>query len=69
MNLPTKLVEVIDDEATGQMLRAERVAAGFSLRSIARALHFSAPYVSDLELGRRGWTEEKAAAYREALRP
>lgn len=60
MNLITHRVEVIDHEATGQRFRAAREAAKISLREMARRLGMSAPYVSDLELGRRNWTQDKA---------
>ena len=36
-----------------EYLRQARVRAGVSLRAMARAVGFSAPYVSDLERGNR----------------
>jgi transcriptional regulator with XRE-family HTH domain len=34
-------------------LRATRLEAGLGLNAVAKAAHISAPYLSDLELGRR----------------
>ncbi len=33
-----------------------RERAGMSVRRLAKEMGFSAPFVSDLELGRRNWT-------------
>ena len=48
-------VFVPDLQATGQQVRDARQKAGMSLRAAARALGISAPYLSDMERGRRGW--------------
>lgn len=56
MNLPVKQTEEIDSVKAGQIVRSKRLAKGLSLRSLAKAMGFSAPFVSDLELGRRNWT-------------
>jgi DNA-binding XRE family transcriptional regulator len=53
----THTVEAIDHAATGQLARQVRIKAGLSLRDMARLLDLSAPYVSDLERGRRNWNE------------
>lgn len=37
----------------GAWLRALRIVAGYSLRAVAAKLNFSAPYLSDVERGRR----------------
>lgn len=39
-------------------LRIARVRSGMSLRAVARKLRKSAPYISDIELGRRNCTRE-----------
>lgn len=39
--------------AFGELLRAKRVAAGYSLRSLAGVLGLSASYLCDIEDGRR----------------
>lgn len=44
-------------EEAGAALRRERVAAGIALRAMARQLGVSAPYLSDIELGRR-WSAD-----------
>lgn len=62
MNTPTlktMMVEVIDHEETGFQARQYRESKGVSLRRVAELMEFSAPYVSDLELGRRKWDQEK----------
>ena len=50
----------------GEWLRTQRKQAGLSLRALGQRLHFSAPYLSDVERNRRGCTEKILAAY-EAL--
>ena len=58
MKLPvTKTVTlvVVDDEATGKIVRAWREKKGLSLRQFATDMAVSVPYMSDLELGRRSW--------------
>lgn len=47
-----------DQELTGQFMRAKRTDAGMSLRQLGDAIGYSAPYLSDLELGRRLWSSE-----------
>lgn len=56
-----------DPRVTGQMLRKEREQAGMSLRAMAQKVQRSAAYLSDLERGRRNWSEEKIAEYRRIL--
>jgi transcriptional regulator with XRE-family HTH domain len=53
-------------EFDGTSLREVRVAAGLSLRQMARLIGCSAPYLSDVELRRRRATPRIVAAY-EAL--
>jgi Predicted transcriptional regulator len=45
----------IDQRALGKELRSRRERANKTLRETAVAMGVSAPYVSDLELGRRHW--------------
>lgn len=52
----------------GGQMRALRKSAGLSLREVARRLDFSAAYISDLELGRRDWSEKLIKIYEKALR-
>lgn len=67
MNPILRTIEVIDSTATGEQARAEREAAGLSLREMARRMGVSAPYVCDLELGRRAWSMDRVRRWNEAL--
>jgi predicted transcriptional regulator len=58
---------VYDNAAVGAELRRRREAVKASLRSVADTMGVSAPYISDLELGRRAWNEAKITAYEMAL--
>lgn len=58
---------VIDHKKTGERMRAYRTKCGVSLRELAGRMGFSAPYVSDLELGKRLWSEDRASKYIAAL--
>lgn len=58
----------LDSYEVGTRLRNERESRGMSLRTMAGKLSYSPAYVSDMELGRRGWTESKVAAYLENLK-
>lgn len=51
----------------GAEMRRARKAAGVSLRSLADQLALSGPYLSDLELGRRQFSEDIARRYLTAL--
>lgn len=57
-----------DQRDIGRAMRARRVKADLSLREVARRMALSAAYVSDLELGKRGWRAKVTMAYGEALR-
>jgi predicted transcriptional regulator len=59
--------QVLNDADVGAKLRRLREDSGKSLRDVAKALGLSAAYVSDLELGRRRWTAEKADRYARAV--
>jgi hypothetical protein len=59
-------VEQIDHVATGAAMRQLRKAHNISLREIARRMDFSAPFVSDLERGRRNWNAKLATDYMKA---
>ena len=63
MKLPVQTVTVskINHAVAGKMLRDARKKAGVSLRELARRMKISAPYLSDMELGKRNWTKEKFA--------
>ena len=57
----------IQHAATGTEARIARKARLISLREMARRMNVSAPYVSDLELGKRNWNMTKIRAYEKAL--
>lgn len=69
LGLVTKLVRVTDDQTTGQLMRRARLQTGMSLRGLAKKLGYSAPYVSDLELGRQNWNEERIEKFKRILFP
>jgi transcriptional regulator with XRE-family HTH domain len=52
----------------GQRLRELRESAGLSLREVAKAAGISAPFLSDVELGRRFPTNETLALIAQKLR-
>jgi predicted transcriptional regulator len=57
----------MDHVKAGQHFRARRERLKISLREIAGYLGLSAPYVSDLERGRRNWTGERIEQYEKYL--
>lgn len=52
----------------GQELRKRRELAGLSLREVSRRMGITAPYLSDLELGRRTWTAIRLNQFVRAIR-
>ena len=54
-------------DTMGQRLRALRERAGLSLREVAKAAKISAPFLSDVELGRRFPTNETLALIAQQL--
>jgi len=60
--------QVTDDIWLGLHMRGLRRQAGHSLRVLAKRMGYSAPYISDLELGRRHWTPELIKVYSYALK-
>ena len=67
LGIVTRLVPEIDHECTGRLFRAGRKKAKLSLREMARRLGLSAAFVSDLERGRRNWTEELSVRFTDIL--
>lgn len=67
MVLITKLLPVVDSIATGALARRTRQTLDLSLREVARRMGVSAPFVSDLERGRRNWTLSLVTRYKNAL--
>lgn len=60
-------VRKVDQAELGQMLRKLRIAKGVSLRKMAGDLGFSAPFLSDLERGRRNWTVARVGEFLKLL--
>jgi len=56
-----------DQKFIGQCMRLEREKRKVSLRALSRQMWVSAPYVSDLELGRRLWSTATISNYSQAL--
>lgn len=52
----------------GQRLRELREAAGLSLRDVAKAANISAPFLSDVELGRRFPSQDTLVMIAQKLR-
>lgn len=59
--------KVIDHTIVGRDCRNWRLSDRVSLRALAKELKVSAPYLSDLELGRRNWSSELIGRYFEGL--
>jgi transcriptional regulator with XRE-family HTH domain len=58
--------KVLDPVAAGRQMRALRLKEKLSLREVARRMGISAPYVQDMELGRRN-CKGRLIDYLEAL--
>lgn len=68
ITFPTKTKQtIIDQQKTALQARAFRLSSGISLRTIAKRMEISAAYLSDLELGRRLWSEEMCKRFRAAV--
>lgn len=61
MTAPTIKTVTIDHTEAGRIIRALRTKAGVSVRGLAKRLGCTASFISDLERGRRNWTEERFA--------
>jgi transcriptional regulator with XRE-family HTH domain len=57
-----------DPRYHGNEARRRRKAVNVTLREMARRMNLSAAYISDLELGRRGWNDELTKRYIAALK-
>ena len=58
----------LDQASVGTALRRRRQAAGRTLNSTARRMGISGPYLSDLERGRRNWTEALIKRFEKAIK-
>lgn len=61
-----KMLEIQHAE-TGANARKLRLEKGISLRTFAIKMGISAPYLSDLELGKRNWSVRKSREYEKIL--
>ena len=59
---------VLDPRAIGKQMRELREEKGVSLRTVASKLEFTPAYISDLEHGRRGWSDELLERYKATLK-
>ena len=59
LRLPTKSVPQIGHVRAGKLIRRVRREHGIPQWELADAMNISAPYISDLERGRRNWTAER----------
>jgi predicted transcriptional regulator len=59
---------VPNQKSVGEEMRQLREKHGKSLRQIAKILGFSAPYISDLEHGRRDWNPATMLNYTNACK-
>lgn len=67
-SLVTRTVLVVDHVGTGEAIRKRRESVKLSLRKLAAECGWSAPYQSDLELGRRTWSDEKCLKVEYAIK-
>ena len=58
---------MVDSQATGEQARKLRSRSNLSLRSVAKKMGISFPFLSDLERGRRNWSEKLAAKFNKAV--
>lgn len=63
MKWHTKTIVVPDHVRIGRDFRVLRKTLNLSLRTVAKVLDVSAPFLSDLERGNRTWTKEKLENY------
>jgi len=57
----------IDHRATGAAAKADREKAGIKMVVMARRLEMSQPYLSDLEAGKRNWSEYLVKRFNDVL--
>lgn len=57
--LATVKKTTIDHLETGKRVRKAREDKAMSLRKLAHLMGITPPFLSDLELGRRNWTQDR----------
>lgn len=70
MKLKTKPnhVRIIDDEATGAMVREEREKLHLTITDVAASAKYDVSHLSMLERGKRSWSQITMERVSEALR-
>jgi len=56
----------LDPVEIGASMRRIRTRRNIGLRSVAVAMKISAPYLSDLERGRRNWNDDLVTRFKQA---
>jgi ribosome-binding protein aMBF1 (putative translation factor) len=59
VKLPRISIRKIDSARAATIVRKARIKRGISLRNLAGRMGITPGYLSDLELGRRNWTERR----------
>jgi transcriptional regulator with XRE-family HTH domain len=70
MKLPTETIckDVVNSTEAGRLIRTLRIKQKVSLRAVAKSISVSAAYLSDLELGKRGWNLDRFESVISAIR-
>lgn len=63
----TKTIEVPDDEAIGEAIRAERLRRGLRLVDVCAHCEYSKSYLGNLENGRKPWTRHLYRVFTAAM--
>ena len=58
---------LISPEFFGGEMRAQREAEGITLREMAKRMKISAMFLSDMERGKRNWSGERVALFRQII--
>lgn len=58
-NAPTITIKQIDHAKAGDRIRVLRESKNLPVRWLAEQLNISSAFMSDLERGRRNWTQER----------
>lgn len=56
----------LDQRAVGEQMRKRRKRKGLTLRTVAKQLEISTPFLSDLERGRRNWSRARLEEFQTA---
>ena len=68
MKLPTIQIDKPDNEVAGQFIRDQREKHGITLRRLAHEMGITPPFLSDMELGRRGWSPQRFELAQEKIK-